>query len=90
VDAPTIDIQADEMGLKFKEMDTERGMYFGPVVAQDHRASLIKVNQYEVIELPHKQAPMGKPKVGEQLRLEYKAGELSVTSRNAERSAVER
>lgn len=90
VDAPTIDIQADEMGLKFKEMDTERGMYFGPVVAQDHRASLIKVNQNEVIELPHKQAPMGKPKVGEQLRLEYKAGELSVTSRNSERSAVER
>lgn len=90
VDAPTIQMQAEELGLSFKSMDTERGMYFGAVVAQDHRASLIKVNKNEVIELAHQQSSLGKPRVGEQLRIEFKAGALSVTSRNAERAAMER
>lgn len=90
VNAPTIEMQADELGLNFKSLDTERGMYFGAVVAQDHRASLIKVNKSEVIELAHQQSPLGKPRVGEQLRIEFKAGALSVTSRNPERGMVER
>lgn len=90
VDAPTIQMQAQELGLSFKSMDTDRGMYFGAVVAQDHRASLIKVNKNEVIELTHQQSSLGKPRVGEQLRIEFKAGALSVTSRNAERTAMER
>lgn len=90
VDAPTIQMQAEELRLTFKEIDTDRGMYFGAVVAQDHRASLIKVNKNEVIELTHKQSPIGKPRVGEQLRIEYKGGELRVSSRDTERQAVER
>lgn len=90
VDAPTIQVQADELGLSFKEVDQERGMYFGMVVAQDHRASLVKVNKNEVIELTHKQSPLGKVRVGEQLRIEYKAGELNVSSRSQERQSIDR
>ena len=90
VDAPTIQMQAEEMGLRFKRLDMNRGIYFGPVVGQDHRASIIKVNKDEVIELSHQQLPTGKPRVGVQLRIEMKAGALSVSERNTERGPVER
>ncbi len=80
--APTIGEQAQEMGLQIKEPDRERGQYFGTVVAQDHRASLIKVKRDEAIELPFAQMPGVRPRVGEALRLGFKAGTLSVSSKS--------
>ncbi|RWA45612.1 hypothetical protein AU476_00850 [Cupriavidus sp. UYMSc13B] len=81
LNAPTIGEQAQEMGLQIKEPDRERGQYFGTVVAQDHRASLIKVKRDEAIELPFAKMPGGRPRIGEALRLGFKAGALSVSSK---------
>jgi hypothetical protein len=81
--APTIIEHAEEMGLVLKPVDKERGQYFGTVVAQDHRASLVKVNTREVIELPFAESAGPKPRVGESLRVGFKAGVLSVTTTNS-------
>lgn len=81
--APTVGELAQEMGLQIKEPDRERGQYFGTVVAQDHRASLIKVKRDEAIELPFAQMPGARPRIGEALRLGFKAGTLSVSSKSA-------
>ena len=79
VNAPTVDQLAATLEVRIKAPDRERGQYFGDVVAQDHRASLIKVNRGEAIELPHAAIPGERPKVGDQMRLNYKAGALTVS-----------
>lgn len=89
-DAPTIGEQADEMGLRIKEPDRERGQYFGTVVAQDHRSSLIKINREEAIELPFAEASGVRPRVGELLRIGFKAGVLSVSSKDMGREGNSR
>lgn len=80
--APTVSEQAQDMGLTIKTVNKERGQYFGIVVAQDHRASLVKVNTKEVVELPIEGAGGFKPKIGESVRIGFKAGVLSVTSQS--------
>lgn len=85
INAPTIGDQAQEMGLQIKAADRERGQYFGTVVAQDHRASLIKVNRDEAIELPFAQSPGLRPKVGDALRFGFKSGALSVSLKSVGR-----
>lgn len=82
VNAPTLAEQAREMGVQIKEPDRERGQYFGTVVAQDHRASLIKVNRDEGVELPFGATPGARPKVGEALRLDFNAGVLNVSTKS--------
>ena len=89
-DAPTISEQAEEMGLRIKEPDRERGQYFGTVVAQDHRSSLIKINREEAIELPFAEASAVRPRVGELLRIGFKAGILSVSSKDIGREGNSR
>lgn len=85
VNAPTISDQAHEMGLQIKAPDRERGQYFGTVVAQDHRSSLIKVNRDEAIELPFAQSSGLRPKVGAAVRFGYKSGVLSVSLKSVGR-----
>lgn len=80
--APTISEQAEEMGLQIKEPQRDRGQYFGTVVAQDHRSSLIKINRNEAIELPFADAPGVRPRVGELLRIGFAAGILTVSSKD--------
>ncbi len=79
VNAPTVDQLAATLEVRIKAPDRQRGQYFGDVVAQDHRASLIKVNRGEAIELPHAAVAGERPKVGDQVRLNYKAGALTVS-----------
>lgn len=81
VNAPTLAEQAQELGLQIKHPDRERGQYFGTVVAQDHRSSLIKVNRDEGVELPFAATPGARPKIGEALRLGFKAGVLNVSAK---------
>jgi len=79
ISAPTIEQRASEMNLQLKSPDRDRGQYFGEVVARDHRASLIKVNRNEALELPHSAVGGERPSVGEQLRVNFKAGALAVS-----------
>lgn len=89
-DAPTVFQQAEELGLTIKAVDKERGQYFGTVIAQDHRASLVKVNTREVIELPFSDVRGQKPRMGEALRIGFKSGALSVTSIQAAQAEIGR
>ncbi|ART61530.1 hypothetical protein CBP36_21440 (plasmid) [Acidovorax carolinensis] len=82
INAPTLAEQAQELGLLVKEPDRERGHYFGSVVAQDHQSSLVKVNRDEGVELPFASTPGTRPKIGDVLRLSFKAGALSVSTKN--------
>lgn len=86
--APTVSQQAQEMGLTIKTVNKERGQYFGIVVAQDHRASLVKVNTKEVVELPIAGSCGLKPQIGESLRIGFKAGVLSVTSQSTAQKSM--
>lgn len=79
VTAPTVQEQATELGITVTRPDTQRGQYFGDVVAQDHRASLVKVNRVNAIELAHTEAGVSRPRIGELLRLSFKGGALTVS-----------
>jgi hypothetical protein len=86
--APTIDQLAVEQEVTLIEPDRSRGQYFGTVVGQDHRASLLKVNRMHALEVPHS-AMDERPKVGSQLRLAFKGGALTVSKpERAGREAV--
>ena len=90
LDAQTVQEQAAEHGLRLKAPDVERGNYYGAVMAQDHRASLVRINPREAIELPFSQTPGWKPKLGEQVRVVFKAGTLSVSAKSLERGGAAR
>lgn len=85
VNAPTLQEQAAELGLLVKEPDRQRGQYFGAVVAQDHRSSLIKVNHDEAVELSISESRDTKMKIGDVLRLSFKAGVLGITVKSMAR-----
>lgn len=89
VNAPTVHEKAAELGLTVKEPDRMRGQYFGTVVAQDHRASLVKFTRSDAIELAFADLAVGqkRPKMGDALRLGFRAGALTVSQ--AERPGSE-
>lgn len=90
LESQTVQEQAAEHGLSLKSPDRNRGNYYGAVMAQDHRASLVRINPREAIELPFSQTPGWKPKLGEQVRLVFKAGAVSVSSKSKEREGAAR
>jgi hypothetical protein len=80
VDALTVDQAAYEFGWSIKDPDRSRGQYFGPVVALDHRASLVKFTRTDVVELPFASLAkeQARPVLGDVVRLDFKGGQLSV------------
>lgn len=78
----TVGEMAHESGLAVKPVDRQRGQYFGPVLAVDHRAALVKVTRHEAIELDFGELPSdrARPQAGDTLRIGFKAGVLSFTS----------
>lgn len=82
VSSKTVEQQAAALGMNLREADRERGTYFGPVVGQDHRASLVKITrQDDALVIPFADLPRGqaKPHVGDAVALRYNAGELTIT-----------
>ena len=80
VNAQTVGEKAEEFGWTVQEPDRMRGQYFGPVVAVDHRASLVKYTRMDVLELPFTALASGqtRPKMGDVVRMDFKNGELTV------------
>lgn len=80
VNAKTVNEQAREFGWSIQEPDRMRGQYFGPVVAVDHRASLVKFTRMDVLELPFTELATGqnRPKMGDSVRMDFKNGALTV------------
>ena len=80
VNARTVEEHAEESGWVIQEPDRDRGKYFGPVVAVDHRASLIKFTRETVMMLPFAELPEGqkRPQLGDSVRMNYKNGALTV------------
>lgn len=80
IDAPTIEQMVEDAGLKLKDLDYQRGAYVGPIVVQDHRASVVKCSRDEAIILAHRDIPHGvnKPEKGDMVRLKYSGGALGV------------
>ncbi len=81
INAPSVQELANDQGLVIIEPNLSRGQYFGPVVAMDHRAALVKFTRSEVIELPFEALSEGqaRPSIGDAVRLGFKAGEMTVT-----------
>lgn len=81
VSAKTIQEHAVDLGLTIKEANRDRGNYFGPVVAADHRAGLVKFAVSSALELPFADLPVNqeRPKVGEPVRVGFKDGAMSVS-----------
>lgn len=80
VHAKTVAQMATESGWVMKEPDRMRGQYFGPVVALDHRAGLVKYTRVDVIELPFTELAENqtRPKTGDMVRLDFKDGALKM------------
>lgn len=87
--APTIFEQAEQLGLTVVEADKSRGIYSGPVVGEDHRASLVKFSRDRAVELPISAFDDGgvRPDIGDAVLMKYAAGVLSVAT--AEKSGHE-
>lgn len=87
-----VELAADE-GLELCDVNRERGRYFGVVVAEDHRALLLKINRKDGLELPRADLKKGEdtPKIGDALALAFNAGALTVNfAKRVERDAVGR
>jgi hypothetical protein len=80
VSAPTIEQQAQELGLLIREPNRERGQHFGTVMGLDHRAGLVKVTRTDALELPFSVLPADQKKLGlgDSVHIAYKAGQLNV------------
>jgi hypothetical protein len=79
--APTVEMQAASMEFEVQQPDRERGRYFGTVVAQDHRASLIKTTRTSAIVVPFSEMPAGqeRPVPGSAIRIEFQKGTMNVS-----------
>lgn len=73
VDAPTVDMQAKELGFTLVEPNRKQSTSVGPVMGMDHRAALIKVNRTSVIEVPFNLLNE-KPSLGAMVRVGFKDG----------------
>lgn len=93
VHAKTIEQQAEDVGLVLQDPDYVRGQYFGPVVGEDHKASLVKVTRSDALALPFAALSPGqeRPKLGEAVSMAYEAGALTVNvAKHVGRSSVDR
>lgn len=81
VNAPTIDQQADQLGLTMTQPDRNRGIYVGPMVGQDHRAGLVKYAREKAVELPFEELAknQSKPRLGETVKMKFEANKLAVS-----------
>lgn len=70
--AQPVERQVEEAGLRLVK-PAGRGLYVGPVVAQDHRASVIKASRDGALVIAHKDFPanVGKPKLGELVNVKF-------------------
>jgi hypothetical protein len=84
VNAKTVAQMASESGWVVQALDRMRGHYFGPVVAVDHRAGLVKHTRVDVIELPFTELAEGqnRPNTGDMVRLDFKQGTLTMNVLN--------
>lgn len=80
INAETIETQANNLGLTLATPDYERGQYFGPVVALDHRAGLIKFSRQSAVELPFSSLPDDSKTLllGERVRLNFCQEKISI------------
>ncbi len=78
--ARTVEEHAQEAGWVIQEPNRVRGHYAGPVVAVDHRASLVKYARENVLALAFSDLPENqkRPQLGDSVRIDYKRGELTV------------
>ena len=90
--ARTVEEVAQEKGLAVKEPNTERGQYYGPIIAVDHRAALVKYARDNVLVLAFSQlAPeQERPKLGDAVRMDFKNERLTVSVAKLERQGAER
>ncbi|MES2879197.1 MAG: hypothetical protein V4713_12305 [Pseudomonadota bacterium] len=81
VNAPTVEMQAAAMEFKVEQPDRQCGRYFGTVVAQDHRASLIKTTRTSAIVVPFSEMPAGqeRPAPRSAIRIEFQQGNMNIT-----------
>lgn len=70
--APPVERQAEAAGLRLVT-PAGRGLYVGPVVAQDHRASAIKTSRDAALVIAHKSFPLevGKPRLGDSVNVKF-------------------
>lgn len=76
VNAPTIDAQAEMLGLSLVTPDRERGKYVGPVVGVDHRAGLVKYSRANGIEVPFSSLSeeQARLQLGDRVRVDFNKG----------------
>lgn len=78
IDAPPVEETIADNELRVITPDTKRGQYVGPVVLQDHRASVIKCGRNGAVVVAHKAMGGTKPKKGDMLVVKFKADQMEV------------
>jgi hypothetical protein len=90
LDAPNAERLIEQAGLKLTAPDRQRGQYVGPVVAVDHRASVVKWSRDSAIVISHRELPEGgaRPEKGDTLRVKFSGGQAAVMvqPKNSDRS----
>lgn len=78
--APTVEQQASALNLEIAPTDRARGRYFGPVVATDHRAVLIKHALRGAILINRDELPaaLGVPTAGTPVRVRFHSGNIDM------------
>ena len=92
INAPTIEAQAEMIGLDLVEPDRERGKYAGPVVGVDHRAGLVKYSRTNGIEVPFSTLAkdQGRLQLGDRVRVDFNRGSAVVKVAARDTHEVER
>lgn len=78
IDAPPLEQLIAESGMRI--VNASRGQFVGPVVAQDHRASVVKASRDTAIVVRHKDLPAGvpKPEKGDAMLVKFSGGQMMV------------
>ena len=93
LNAKTVVEQAEQLQLGIRDLDREKGRYFGVVVAEDHKALLVKVTRKDAVALPLSDVGKGqdKPKIDDAVAIAFSAGLARVSvAKQVGRAGVDR
>ncbi len=81
VNAPTVEQQAETLGLAMSLPNAQRDKFVGSVVGTDHRAALIKVARGTAIAVPFSDFPDGRASLslGDMARIDVRKGVMTVS-----------
>lgn len=91
IEADSVGVQADKIGLAIARADLARGEYIGPVVGADHKSLLVKYAREKAIVIDKRDIDSGREfNIGDELHIQYKLGKMSCNLNNNRGKSVQR